>query len=334
MGASRNKSSADPVLQAVAACVSRSVAAGDTVVVGYSGGLDSTVLLHAAHTLARNGRFELSAIHVHHGLSPNAETWCHFCAETCAALGLPIELVKVEVIPWHGEGIEAGARRVRHKALVDHPGKWKMLAHHADDQAETLVLNLLRGTGVRGAAAIPASHGRILRPFLTISKALLQKYADSHHLVWIEDESNDYCRFSRNYLRANIFPSLSARFPNAVAQLSAAAGRFGEASSLLDDLARLDLAGRPATFPMPLALLRELPEPRVRNLLRAMLSWQGMQSPDEARLKEFVRQLRSAGPGRKPRLDLVVYSLWCEAGLLSFRPGTQDSAVSGSVPNN
>ena len=218
-----------------------------------------------------------------------------------------------------GKGIEAAARGVRHKALADHPADWILLAHHADDQAETVLHNLLRGTGVRGAAAMPESRGRVLRPLLGLSRDVLLGYAQSNRLVWIEDESNSDRRYTRNFLRHQILPLIAARFPRAGEQLAAAASRFSEVDSLLEDLASLDLQDNSPEFPLPLRLFRELPDARARNLLRAMLAWHMVQPPDERRLNEFVRQLQTAGNDRHPRIDLARYTLWCEAGRLHFK---------------
>ncbi|MBK7017895.1 MAG: tRNA lysidine(34) synthetase TilS [Sulfuritalea sp.] len=319
MAVSRNTPSVDPVVRAVSACISRHVATGESVVVGFSGGMDSSVLLDAANAVTREATIQLQAIHVHHGLSANADAWAEFCSDRCQSLKIPLDIVRVAVVPLRGEGVEAAARRCRHGILDSHPAQWKMLAHHADDQAETLLHNLLRGTGVRGAAAMPEMRGCLLRPLLSLTRKTLSEYATARKLQWIDDESNLDCRYTRNFLRASVFPSLTDRFPRGVEQLAAAAARFAEASTLLDNLARLDLCAHSPSFPMPLALLRELPEIRARNLLRAMLTWQGVQTPNESRLNEFVRQIRSAAHDRHPRLDVPAYSLWCAKGMLSFQ---------------
>lgn len=281
--------------------------------------MDSSVLLDAANAVAREATIQLQAIHVHHGLSANADAWAEFCSERCKSLKIPLDIVRIAVEPFRGEGVEAAARRRRHGILDSHSAQWKMLAHHADDQAETLLHNLLRGTGVRGAAAMQEMRGCLLRPFLSLTRKTLSEYAKARNLRWIDDESNLDCRYTRNFLRASVFPSLIRRFPRGAEQLAAAAARFAEASTLLDDLARLDLCAHSPSFPMPLALLRELPEMRARNLLRAMLTWQGVQTPNESRLNEFVRQIRSAAHDRHPRLDVPAYSLWCAKGMLSFQ---------------
>ena len=234
---------------------------------------------------------------------------------------MDISLVVTEImVPERsGEGLEAAARRVRHKALAEHPADWVLLAHHADDQAETILHNLLRGTGVRGAAAMPELRGRVLRPLLALSRESIEEYGHVHQLKWVEDESNSDTRYTRNFLRREILPAIASRFPGAGEQLAAAALRFGEASELLDELALIDLRGNASGIPQRLGLFRELSDARARNLLRAMLTWQQVQPPDERRLNEFVRQLHTAGTDRHPRIDLPAYSLWCEAGQLHFR---------------
>jgi tRNA(Ile)-lysidine synthase len=143
-------------------------------------------------------------------------------------------------------------------------------------------------------------------------------YARKNRLEWIDDESNTDCRFTRNYLRVRVMPAITQRFDRASVRLAAAAARFAEASELLDQLAEIDLQGQPAEFPLEADILRPLSESRVRNLLRAMIAWQGEQSPGEPRLREFARQLRSAGPDRRPRLDLASYSLWLEKAQIRF----------------
>lgn len=319
MAASRNRPSTEAVLQAVAACLSRYVRQNQSLVVAYSGGLDSTVLLHAANRMVQGIGCDLSALHIHHGLSANADAWAESCASVCRAQGIPLTVIRVDVPRCSGEGMEAAARRVRHQAFDEHSADWILLAHHADDQAETVLHNLLRGAGVRGAAAMPEVRGRLMRPLLGFGRATLLAYAKHHRLTWIDDESNADTRYTRNFLRHQILPPIISRFPRGSEHLAAAAGRFAEADSLLDDLARLDLGDSHAEFPLPRKLFREMPAPRARNLLRAMLKWHHVQPPDEVRLAEFVRQLLTAGSDRHPSIDLGRYSLWCEAGKLHFR---------------
>lgn len=318
MADSRNNPSTEPVLRAVASTLSRHVKHAGSLVVGYSGGMDSTVLLDAVHFLGGSSGYPVAARHVHHGLSVHADAWEESCVRFCRNLGVPLDVVRIHIPGSSMEGQEGAARRLRHGALADHPAEWILLAHHADDQAETLLHNLLRGSGLRGAAAMPESNGRLLRPLLTLPRSDLRAYAHARHLSWIEDESNADHRYTRNFLRGRVMPIVAARFPKVSHQLAAAARRFGEAESLLDQLAMVDLGERPPNFPVPVQLFRDLPEPRARNMLRALLGWQRVQPPDERRLTEFVRQLRTARNDRKPRITLGAYTLRCESGLLHF----------------
>lgn len=316
MADSRNRPFTDLVALAVGACLARHAAPGELVTVGFSGGLDSTVLLHAANRHARDAGLRISALHVHHGLSGNADAWAGHCWNFCERLGIPIVVQRVVVPSNSGLGVEAAARGVRHKVLAEQPADWILLAHHADDQAETLLHNLFRGGGVRGAAAMPESRGRLLRPLLSLGRSELEKYAEAHQLTCIDDESNADHRYTRNFLRHDLIPTLESRFPGARARLAAAARRFGEADTLLNELAMIDLGSHQAEFPLPLSLFRTLSDARARNLLRTMLGRRELQPPDERRLNEFVRQLRTAGKDRHPRLDLGTYSLRCEGQCL------------------
>jgi tRNA(Ile)-lysidine synthase len=305
-------------MQAVHACIANNVRAHESVAVAYSGGLDSTVLLHAASCVLGRSSARLNAIHVNHGLSPNASAWAEHCVDACKRLDVPIQIRNVHLSRKSGEGIEGEARRLRLAELIRHSSHWILLAHHADDQAETLLHNLMRGTGIRGAAAMPEQRERFLRPFLRLGRDVLIDYADAKRLAWVEDESNTDCKFTRNYLRAKVLPALRDRFPMASEQLAAAAERFAEANQLLEELALKDLDGTASEFPLLIDKLKELSDARARNLLRAMLAWQGVQAPDESRLREFLRQVRSAGNDKRPSLDLPTYRLWGEKRLMHF----------------
>lgn len=286
-------------LAALAACLHRHVAPGERLCVALSGGIDSVVLLHA---LVRLGYANVYALHVHHGLSPHADSWAEFCASFAGGLGIPLECVPVTVARRSAEGLEAAARRARHAVFAAAAADWVLLAHQRNDQAETFLFNLLRGTGVAGAAAMMERRGRYLRPFLGIDRAAIAAYASAHGLRWVEDESNADLRHSRNFLRHRILPLLAARFPATVQNFAAAAARMAEAQGLLDDLARIDLAGSEG-FPIAVAQLTALPEARARNALRYLLAREQVMIPSEARLVEALRQMTTAAADRHPAVS-------------------------------
>lgn len=252
--------------------------------VAFSGGLDSSVLLHLLAGLARREAVPpLSAIHVHHGLQPAAAAWPAHCQRLCDALGIPLHTQAVEVQP--GASLERAAREARYAAFaaVLGPGEALLTAQHRDDQAETLLFHLLRGAGVRGLAAMPASRplgaGHLLRPLLNCSRTELQAYAAEHRLSWVDDPSNADCRFSRNYLRQRVLPLLAGRWPHAAVTMARAAEHLGEAAQLLDELAQQDLQSAQAPGPFAwlrlpslcLPPLRTLSAARQRNALRYWL---------------------------------------------------------------
>ncbi len=253
--------------------------------IAFSGGLDSTVLLHLLAQLAKSQSLpELKAIHVHHGLQAAADAWPGHCQAVCDALGVPLEVIHVQVLP--GASLERAAREARYGAFVEvtQVNELLLTAQHRDDQAETLLFRLLRGAGVRGLSAIPPQRplgrGFLLRPLLEVSRVELEAYAVEHQLRWIEDPSNVDQQFSRNYLRQQIFPALTQRWPQAVTTIARSAAHLSEAQGLLDDLAEMDLAlaatasefdwmGVPS---LEMAALEKLSTARQRNALSHWLA--------------------------------------------------------------
>ncbi|OWJ96781.1 tRNA lysidine(34) synthetase TilS [Pseudomonas sp. A46] len=253
--------------------------------VAFSGGLDSTVLLHLLASLARRERLPpLSAIHVHHGLQAAADAWPAHCQRVCSELGVPLTLLRVTVDA--GPSLERAARDARYSAFAGELGAGEVLisAQHRDDQAETLLFRLLRGAGVRGLAGMPASRllgpGYLLRPLLGVSRTELEAYARSQGLSWVEDPSNGDTRLARNFLRHDILPALRTRWPAATSNLARCAEHMAEADELLGELAEIDLAmartngefdwlGLPC---LDLAALAGLAPPRQRNALRHWLA--------------------------------------------------------------
>lgn len=276
------------------------------LLIALSGGLDSRVLLELLVLLKPMLQYELQAMHVHHGLSPNADQWADFCLQTCNALSVPLEVVRVQVPKDIGLGTEAAARKARYAALNAADVDFILLAHHEDDQAETLLLQMLRGAGIKGMSAMGEHDAkqRYLRPLLKVPRAELHDFAVSHSLQWIEDESNTDTGYDRNYCRHHILPVIEQRFPAARHTLARSAGHMAEAAQLLDELAELDARQYVQSGKLGIDGLRKLSEPRARNLLRWWLSNQNQSMPSTLRLNEMLRQLLHAKADARVRIAL------------------------------
>lgn len=283
--------------------------------VAFSGGLDSTVLLDALVRLGRQHRLPpLVAMHVHHGLQAVADSWPAHCEMICTRLGVPLEVVSVQVAT--GASLERAAREARYQAFAQALGEREVLlvAQHQNDQAETLLFRLVRGAGLSGLGAMPAcralGQGTLVRPLLAIGRAELEAYAREHQLEWIEDPSNASLEHSRNYLRHQVMPVLKQRWPTAPLSMARAATHLAEAQVLLDELAELDLqsARIPSDWPwlplpnLQLAALRELKVARQRNALRRWLG-EFTQLPDTDHWAGWSA-LRDAAPDATPRWRL------------------------------
>jgi tRNA(Ile)-lysidine synthase len=297
MASSRKSSLTD----AVAARLAPLLPQHSHILVGLSGGMDSVVLLHLLHTLAPRFEWQLSAIHVHHGISSNADAWSDFCTALCAGLAIPLHVEHVNITSLRAEhGMEAAARKLRLAAFARQNCDCVALAHHADDQAETLLLQLLRGAGVKGVAAMPyfktatTSAPATIRPFLNIPHGRLLEYAEQHSLQWVEDESNADDRYPRNYLRHCLLPCLETKFPAYRDTLIRSAQHFAETAELLDELALQDSQGLDLSDALDISRLRSLSNIRAKNLLRFFLHVQGAPMPQTAQLEEVLRQLLSA----------------------------------------
>lgn len=295
MAASRTSALPDASLAARVAAVLAEAGVGhdSRLCVALSGGVDSVVLLHVLAGLRSETGFSLSAAHVHHGLSPHAGRWLEHCASLCEGLDVPFTPLYVMVERAPPEGLEAAARAARHAALAGVPADWRVFGHHQDDQAETVLFRLLRGAGVRGAAAMAAIEPGRLRPLLGAGRAEILAHAQTHGLEWVEDESNADPRHVRNFLRHDILPRIEMAFPAASAMLARSAVNFREADALLEELAAIDAAACGGER-LRVDALRALPEPRLRNLLRSRIHALGLDAPPRARLIEAARQLRDS----------------------------------------
>lgn len=279
-----------------------------TAVVAYSGGRDSHVLLHAAK---RFTGLNVRAVHVSHGLQSVAEHWPVHCEAVCAALNVPLTIAEVEVRA-SGQGVEAAARDARYQVFEQQmlPGEVLLQAHHADDQAETLMLRLLRGTGLRGMGAMPEQRtigGFVLwRPLLALDGVALGEYAEEHQLSWVEDPSNQDTRFDRNYLRQQVMPLLSARWPQMAKQLSAASRRAQAAELLLNSLLApvLDnMSGEDGSLCCDGLMAR--PSAEQPHLLRAWLATHNALPPSEVQLQAVLQEVVCARRDADPRLQIL-----------------------------
>lgn len=271
--------------------------AGRELVLGLSGGVDSSVLLHILAGLRAELGYRLRAVHVHHGLSPNADAWTEHCRQLCAARAVPLEVEHVSVVAA-GEGIEAAARRARYAAFARHPGDALLLAHHLDDQVETFFLRLLRGSGPRGQAGMAADSRnrglRILRPLLGVTRAAIEAYARRQGIAGINDESNLDTRLTRNFLRRIWLPGIAERFPAYRQQVARAMAHARDLEEMARAIATSDLAGLADPEHPDVASLLALGAARAGNLLRHWLAARTETVPESRQLAELWRQLVDA----------------------------------------
>lgn len=308
----------------VASRLAAAIRPGERLGVGYSGGLDSTVLLDVLAGLRERSGWRLEALHVHHGLSANADHWARSCEAFAASLGIPIRVLRVRVDPADPAGLEGAARRARREALAASGASAIALAHHRDDQAETVLLQALRGTGLKGLAGMGAAHEsqgvRWLRPLLGESRASIAAYAQSRSLAWVEDESNASTAIDRNYLRHEALPALAARFPRAPGALARLAGHAASAGRLLEALARIDAGAPLEATRLPTAPLLALPPERVANVLRHWIGAHGGAMPGSARLDDMRRQLLGARASADVRLVHGALLLARDGDALALEP--------------
>jgi tRNA(Ile)-lysidine synthase len=273
------------------------------VAVAYSGGGDSTALLHAASLLQRRGLIEVFAFHVHHGLADDADQWLAHCADRAAALGVAFDADRVAPAR-QGVSIEAEARRLRYAALVrlcrKHACDALLTAHHADDQAETVLVNLARGAGIGGLAAAAASRLQdgvlLLRPFLDLPATRLRAHRDLHRLTHVDDPSNADRRFTRNAIRHEVMPALRRIVPSIATRLAQTATHAATMQGLLDEIGVEDLQSDAADEELDVDRLAALSDARAANALRVWLARRGMRPPSAAALKEMLAQLLHASP--------------------------------------
>jgi tRNA(Ile)-lysidine synthase len=282
-------------------------ASSDPIAVAYSGGLDSSALLHLAHAYGREHGVAVFAFHIHHGLSPNADAWLAHCESRCATLGMGFEARRV-VLEKSKSGVEAQARKLRYAALGElcraHGVRLMLTAHHLDDQAETVLLQLLRGSGTAGLSGMDAANAApellgnpdlvMARPLLPVSRGELEAYVGAHAITYVEDESNTHPRYARNALRHQVMPALAHAFPGYQERFARSAAHAQSAQRLLSELAAQDLAACLVDDCIDVGTLRAMSLDRSYNMLRHWFALRGLRMPSTAWLTEMVAQLVEA----------------------------------------
>ncbi len=281
---------------------------GRTYWLAFSGGLDSTVLLSLCSKLQARFSLRIHAVHVNHQVSPNAADWVLACQNLCLQNNIQFTDKTIEITNKTKQGFEEEARDKRYQVLAAMMQSRDILltAHHQDDQAETLLLQLLRGAGTKGLAAMPAqkvfAQGSHMRPLLNVARKDLVTYAEQEQLTWIEDESNQDVQFARNYLRQEIIPLLAERYPAVVINLARSAGHIAEAQDLLEEYALILLNNTKGKKENTLSVskLNSLHAKQHRLVLRTWLQQQGYLLPDTKKLQVICHTMLTAAPDRFP----------------------------------
>ena len=311
--------------------------------VAFSGGCDSHVLLYAlAQIRERIAPVSIQAVHINHGLMNAADEWAEHCIKVCRALDVELKVVSVDAMAEAGESPEAVARAARYHVFADllDEGEGLLLAHHEDDQAETVLLQLFRGAGVKGLAAmpeqIPFAKGWLARPLLDFSRQCLQDYALAESLSWIEDPSNQDQQFDRNFLRQQVIPQLLPRWPALNRCLSRSAQHHAAASQLLDELAQMDLeaccleSDVAGVAPISVSCLKHLSIERGNNVLRYWIRLQGLSLPDATHLERVWCEVLNAAADATPLVE------WGNACVRRYRdqlyvlPASQSAGLKGA----
>lgn len=287
------------------------------LLVAFSGGVDSSVLLHALASLKASLRpdFSLRAVYVHHGLSQNADAWAAHCRVQCEGWGVPLEVVRVSV-DAAGAGIEAAAREARYRAFAERltEGETLVTAQHQDDQCETFLLALKRGSGPAGLSAMPErmpfGKGTQARPLLNVSRREIEGYATENSLAWVEDESNQDARYDRNFLRLNVLPQIDARWPHFARAVARSAELCAEQESLLDELLAPRLAELcDADGALDLDGLRAVSAVQRRALLRRWFGLHHAQMPSREQLETLWLEVAQSQEDAQPQLMLSTHQV-------------------------
>lgn len=304
------------------------------VVVAFSGGIDSTAL---AHALAKSRRklHSFRLIHIDHGLQAASADWARHCARIARGLRVPFVSLQANLRRKRGESPEAAAREARYALLAGamKPGEVLVTAQHRDDQAETLLLQLFRGAGVAGLAAMPAiarfGPGHIVRPLLGTSRADIEHYARQQKLRWVEDPTNMETHFARNFLRARVLPIVRQQWFGAEESIARSARHMAEADKLLSELGRTDLAQAADGDGVNVAALRALPAARRRNALRTWIASVGIETPTTAQMMEIAGSVLAARSDAQPEIRWPGAVMRRRGGRLLLEATTEDPVAAG-----
>ncbi len=274
--------------------------------VAYSGGVDSHVLLDILAT-HHNSKNQIHAIHINHHLSPNANTWEKHCFSICHSYGVSFEVENLDLSHLAGESLESLARDKRYEALqkmINERGDL-LTAHHQQDQAETVLLQLLRGAGIKGLCAMPSEmpfgEGKLIRPFLNVTKDDILHYAKQKKLTWVEDESNQNSRFSRNYLRHYVMPNLISRWPETSANIARSAKHLSNTKKIIDEINQKDFKViKQVDFSISLDKLNQFSKERQQELIRYWLSELDLPVPSTKQLSQVFNDVINAKQDANP----------------------------------
>jgi tRNA(Ile)-lysidine synthase len=312
----------DRIVAAVGGVLEQVQARGKALCVALSGGVDSVVLLDTLDRLRAELGLRLSALHVNHQISRHAGDWQAFCEELCRTRGIALEVRRVRVDD-DGSGVEAAARMLRYQAYARTAADYVVLAHHLDDQAETFLLQLLRGAGPKGLSAMPVTRRQgpgepqLLRPLLGVLRADIEAVAQARGLKWIVDDSNADSRYDRNFLRNELLPLLESRFPGYRETLTRASRNMSDHLVLAEEMAALDMGEAPGGA-VTAEQLRGLSDARALNLLRALFARHALPMPPRAMLEEALRQVRAARPDAEMQVRFGSHALRCYRGRVEF----------------
>ena len=306
--------------------------------VALSGGVDSTALLALLAQIPARQRksLRLRAVHVNHGLHPNAALWSNQCVSLAHSLGVPLDVLTTKVERARGESLEAAARTARYGLLAGNLRTDEVLltAHHQDDQLETVLLQLFRGSGFAGLAAMPErvrfAAGWLARPLLNQTRNTLAEWATRQNLTWVEDDTNADERLDRNYLRNRVLPLVRERWPAVAAAVARSARHAAQGQRLLEAIGRTDAERAADGTALAAGSLRALPPDRRRNALRFWIAASGRRVPDTRRLEQMCGALLDARPDSNPHVAWGDGVLRREGGRLTL--SSPATAHTGQLP--